>query len=490
MTTPADTERPPPEAEWAAIPDPPAEHRSEPDASDEDRGRPLGQWVLAGGSAATLSGVGLFSAFGPVGLAAGAVVAAGGGLAYAVHRARRDRRPGFKTTRMRTRSGRQTSRLGSVGKGRGKGLLGGKGGKLGGGRGAKLGKGGGPKLGKGGKLGGGRSGKLLGGKSGKLLGGGRGSKLGGKSGLGLGKGRKGSTSRLGSVGAGSRRSGKLLGRGGKAGLGLGKRGGKLLGGKSKAGLGRWGSGTGKGAGVLGRGLGKATRKTGRSLGRAAARTAAGKRATAGFKAAKKAMTASSAGTRWSRFRAATRAAKGTFKHPRNPFAAWMASVGAALVALTAMAHQKWQARHGASVSEAANTTTSAPNPGAATTTTTPRRRPMSAFPLAAGAAEMNATASAYMPDGMLMIAHELDQLGEVPANVALAVRTYSTRIEASKPIHPAVVEKLQEFAKAIAQLVGLADEIGPLFRQTHAADLERLENPRNNESEWDYGRNA
>lgn len=488
MTTPADTEPATPSPEWVHVDPPPEPAASRSEPTDEDRGRPLGQWVLAGGSGAALGGVGLFSAFGPIGLAAGAVVAAGGGVAYGVYRLRRTRQPGFKTTRMRTRQSRQTSRLGSVGKGRGpklggrgKGPLGGKGAKLGGGRGAKLGKGG--------KLGTGRGGKLLGGKSGKLLGAGRGSKLGGKSGLGLGKGRR-STSRLGSVGSSGRRSGGgFLGRGGKAGLGLGKRGGKLLGGKGKAGFGRWGGSTGKGAGLLGRGLGKAARKTGRAV----LRTPAGKRAANGFKAAKKAMAGSSTGTRWSRFRAASKAARSKFGSPRKPFAAWAASVAAAVVALTAMAHGKWQARHtppAADTSAPAGTTTSAPNPDAANTTATaPQRRTMSAFPLAAGAAEMNATASAYMPDGMLMIAHELDQLGEVPANVALAVRTYSTRIEASKPIHPAVVEKLQEFAKGFAKLVDLADEIGPLFRQVHADDLTRLENPRNNESEWDYSRN-
>jgi hypothetical protein len=244
VTAPTDErppETPPPEIEWATIEPPPSfGNRSEPADDDAgERGRPLGQWVLAGGSGAALGGVGLFNLFGPIGLAAGAIVAAGGAVAYGVYRVRRGQRPGFKTPRMRTRRERALTKSGLVGNGkRGKGLLGGKG--------PRLGKGGGPKLGgKSGRLLGGK-GPKLGGKSGKLLGGGRGAKLGGKAGLGgLGKGRR-SSSRLGSIGAGGRgRSGSLLGRGGKAGLGLGRRGGKLLGGKGKAGFGRWGNGTGK-----------------------------------------------------------------------------------------------------------------------------------------------------------------------------------------------------------------------------------------------------
>lgn len=524
MTAPTDErppEAPPIEAEWVPVEPPPSfGNRSEPDNDTDERGRPLGHWVAAGGSGAILGGVGLFNLFGPVGLAAGAIVAAGGGIAYGVYRVRRGRRPGFKTTRMRTRQTRATSKLGSVGKGgRGKGLLGG--------RGPRLGKGGGPKLGKGGKLGSGKAGRLLGGKGpklgagrgGKLFGGGRGSKLGGKGGLGLPRGRR-STSRLGSIGASGRSSGgSLLGRGGKAGLGLGRRSGKLLGSKGKAGFGRWGSGTGKGASILGRGLGKAARATGRaagrSAGRAALRTTAGRKAARGFLAAKASMVGS--GSAWSRFRSAQRAARSTWHSPKNPFTAWAASIAAAITALTAMGHEKWQARQArkrgdTQTTTQTTTTTTTTGPGGTTRTTTRststtttraigpgvinpthiyRRRSMtSSSPLAASSAEMYAVASTHTPQGMLTVARELDAFGEVPANVALSIRTYFTRVQTEKPVSPVVIEKAQELAKAFADLVALADEIGPLFRQVHAHDLDRLQNPRTNEGEWDYSRNV
>lgn len=343
MTAPTDErppDTPPPEVEWVPIEPPPSfGNRSEPDNDDTDeRGRPLGHWVAAGGSGAILGGVGLFNLFGPVGLAAGAVTAAGGAAAYGYYKARNGKtRSGFKMPRTRSRS---TSRLGSVGKGGPKLGRGGKGPKLLGGKGAKLGGRGGPKLGKGGgpKLGG-KTGKLLGGKGAKF-GGGRGSGLGGK----LGSSRKASTSRLGSVGAGgSRRRSSLLGRGGKAGLGLGARGGKLLGGKARKSTGQWSKSTGAGAGVLGSKFWRGAKTAGRKAGAAALRTRPGQKAAGGFKAAKAAMKSTAPGNgRWT---AARKAARSKLGSPKNPFAVWAASVAAAFLALSAMAHDKWRARH-------------------------------------------------------------------------------------------------------------------------------------------------
>ncbi|MFB9717758.1 hypothetical protein [Planobispora longispora] len=120
----------------------------------------------------------------------------------------------------------------------------------------------------------------------------------------------------------------------------------------------------------------------------------------------------------------------------------------------------------------------------AATTTTRRSRTMSTFPLAATAAEMNAAAASYAPTDMWVVARELDQLTEVPAYVALAIRTYTTRLQAEYPIDPAVVEAIHRLYQAQAQLVSLAEEVGPLFRRVHAEDLRREEAPRTNEPLW------
>lgn len=109
---------------------------------------------------------------------------------------------------------------------------------------------------------------------------------------------------------------------------------------------------------------------------------------------------------------------------------------------------------------------------------------MSANPLAAAAAELNAVAAAHAPADMWQVARELDQLPEVPANVGMALRTYTVRLQGEYPIHPAVVEALGELYMAHAALVERAQAIGGLFRTVHADDLKREESPRINEQAW------
>ncbi|MGC5013146.1 hypothetical protein ACLQ2R_20505 [Streptosporangium sp. DT93] len=124
------------------------------------------------------------------------------------------------------------------------------------------------------------------------------------------------------------------------------------------------------------------------------------------------------------------------------------------------------------------------HPYTASTGTYRRTRTMSTFPLAATAAEMNAAAASHAPADMWVVSRELDQLTEVPAYVALAIRTYTQRLQAEYPIHPAVIEAIHLLYQGQAQLVSLAEEIGPLFRQAHADDLKREEAPRINEPLW------
>lgn len=109
---------------------------------------------------------------------------------------------------------------------------------------------------------------------------------------------------------------------------------------------------------------------------------------------------------------------------------------------------------------------------------------MSANPLAAAAAELNATAAAHAPADMWQVARELDQLPEIPANIAMSYRTYTRRLQDDYPINAVVVEKIHELYTRQAELVSLAEEIGVLFRTVHADDLRRDEAPRTNESAW------
>lgn len=113
-----------------------------------------------------------------------------------------------------------------------------------------------------------------------------------------------------------------------------------------------------------------------------------------------------------------------------------------------------------------------------------RSHAMSVNPLAHAAAEMNAVAAGHAPADMWQVARELDTLDQVPANVGMAIRTYTMRLQGDYPIHPAVVEALAELYLAHGALVERAQMIGALFRQAHAEDLKREEAPRTNEAAW------
>jgi hypothetical protein len=492
-------------ASSAAADDPAAEAGKDSRAEAGERGRPVGQWVAGGGLALGLGGLAAWSAFGPVGLAAAAVTAAGGGLVYAAYRLknRSGRRSGAVFGKRGRGVGlgggrRSTSRLGQVGLGKGRaGRLGGKGG-------AGLGK-----HGRGGGLGG-KLGRR--GTAGRGLLGGKGSRPGGKAGLGLGRGRGRSTgSRLGGpgrgrggrggrLGGGGRAGGGLLGRAGRAGrggLGLGVRGGRSLAGKGRAGFGRWGQATGSGA-------------------------------LHGFRAAKAALNSSGIGK--GQVLAAHRAARSALRRPRACYRSWEAELGAALLALMALLHRRWKARRArqnptftttstttTTTSTTTTTTSSGDGPSRTTTSTTTtssttaalavgagpsldppalsagsvqyshfrRRNPqVSTNPILTAAAEMNAVAASYAPENPFVIARELDKLPDVTDHVALAIRTYTQRLDDDYPLHPAVISKLKEVYAAQAQLRSLAEAVGPLYRQVHAKDLEREEAPRRNEHLW------
>ncbi|MET7339135.1 hypothetical protein [Nonomuraea sp. NPDC005650] len=219
---------------------------------------------------------------------------------------------------------------------------------------------------------------------------------------------------------------------------------------------------------------------------------------------------------------AVQGAGGGFRELRRRAAAglwrWDAGLTASAVALIALISERWRKRRKARAkadAEAASSTTTSTETDQASTAkavgapastvlvagagvrrrhpyqppsggmTTRRSLHMSGtFPLVAAAAEMNALAHTYAPIDMWQVSRELDQLPELPANVANSVRAYLVRLQGEYPIHPAVVEKLGQFYAAHRMLIAIAQEIGPLFKQIHADDLKREDAPRTNEPLW------
>lgn len=109
---------------------------------------------------------------------------------------------------------------------------------------------------------------------------------------------------------------------------------------------------------------------------------------------------------------------------------------------------------------------------------------MSGFPIAVAAAEVNTAAASYEPEDMWKVSADLTQLPDVFASVALALRTYTLRLEGDFPLHSQVVDALSDLYSGLSAIAQEAQEISPLFRRVHEDDLRRDEAPRTGENKW------
>lgn len=122
---------------------------------------------------------------------------------------------------------------------------------------------------------------------------------------------------------------------------------------------------------------------------------------------------------------------------------------------------------------------------AATTAPTTGGTTMSGLPAAATATDMAAVMARYAPEDAWSVVAESKQWPTVSAQVAMSVKNYADQLEAERfPLNEAVIEKLHEYAQALASTRSIAEEIEPLIRKAHQADLDKQDAPRGNERLW------
>lgn len=105
-------------------------------------------------------------------------------------------------------------------------------------------------------------------------------------------------------------------------------------------------------------------------------------------------------------------------------------------------------------------------------------------PLITVSADMIGSVSRYLPQDMWAVSRDLDQLNQVPENVAMALRTYTTNLGAAYPIDLRVTQMMGEFYASIARTSAMAQQISNGFRKIHADDIKRRETPRAGEHFW------
>jgi hypothetical protein len=98
--------------------------------------------------------------------------------------------------------------------------------------------------------------------------------------------------------------------------------------------------------------------------------------------------------------------------------------------------------------------------------------------------DMIAAATGYAPDGMLEWGRDMAHLETILGNVAQMIRTLEQGAQ-GHPVNPAVIATIGAVAALQQSCSSAAGDIHSTFRALHAAELERLENPRPNEHMWD-----
>jgi hypothetical protein len=96
---------------------------------------------------------------------------------------------------------------------------------------------------------------------------------------------------------------------------------------------------------------------------------------------------------------------------------------------------------------------------------------------------------AWAPENALDLDAFLAGLPLLFEAVAASVAGVAERLGSEFPVDPSVPEHLQEIAATVAGMGEFAGEAHAIHRIAHAAEMDRIENPRPNEELWDVVEN-
>ncbi|KOU68749.1 hypothetical protein [Streptomyces sp. IGB124] len=95
------------------------------------------------------------------------------------------------------------------------------------------------------------------------------------------------------------------------------------------------------------------------------------------------------------------------------------------------------------------------------------------------AAEMEQAAQAYEPENAMEILAMVEGLPEALGSIANIMRILAERSDSEFPLEKEVADGFADIYGALNSATAVAEDLGPLFRQAHEADIARHEDPRN-----------
>ncbi|MGW5274394.1 hypothetical protein ACWEQP_17760 [Streptomyces sp. NPDC004044] len=119
-----------------------------------------------------------------------------------------------------------------------------------------------------------------------------------------------------------------------------------------------------------------------------------------------------------------------------------------------------------------------PTPAAPTTTASEGEN-VSGFRFEEYAAEMESAAGQYDPENAMEILAMVEGLPAALTCVANVMKVLAERADSEFPLEKDVADGFNDIFGAVMSAVAVAEDMGPLFRQSHEQDIARHEDPRN-----------
>ncbi|MET8126124.1 hypothetical protein [Streptomyces sp. NPDC005231] len=116
---------------------------------------------------------------------------------------------------------------------------------------------------------------------------------------------------------------------------------------------------------------------------------------------------------------------------------------------------------------------------AAPTTSASEGENVSGFRFEEYAAEMESAAGQYDPESAMEILAMVEGLPAALTSVANVMKVLAERADSEFPLEKDVADGFNDIFGAVMSAVAVAEDMGPLFRQSHEQDIARHEDPRN-----------
>ncbi|MCX4575905.1 hypothetical protein OHB41_22470 [Streptomyces sp. NBC_01571] len=104
---------------------------------------------------------------------------------------------------------------------------------------------------------------------------------------------------------------------------------------------------------------------------------------------------------------------------------------------------------------------------------------VSGFRFEEAASEMEQAANAYDPENAMEILAMVEGLPAALTSVANVMKILAERSDSEFPLEKQIADGFNDIFGAVMSAVAVAEDMGPLFRQVHAQDIARHEDPRN-----------